>query len=317
MELIRDSGRLQPRHQGCVTAFGGFDGLHLGHQTVIERALRCAKAGSRRTSVVLFEPLPHEFLKPSGEVPRLYSLRERLNIIASFGVEQVVCLRFNADLAAMQAEEFVERVLVGQLKVHTLLVGEGFRFGRDRGGGVALLLDCAKRHGFVVECTPPVLADGGERISSTRVRVLLANGDFASASHLLGRDYSVSGRVRHGDKRGQRLGFATANLFIGRHPFPLRGVFAVVVEGVSAWSLRGVANAGYRPTFDGGEFHFEVHLPGFSGNLYGRRLRVHFLAKIRSEQRFDNAEALKERIREDIKTAMRIATRPLSMPSLR
>ena len=308
---------MQPRHRGCVAAFGGFDGLHLGHQAVIRRALHCAKAGSRKTGVVLFEPLPHEFLQPSANVARLYSLRERLRIIASLGVEQVVCLRFNTALAAMQAEEFVERVLVDRLGVHTLLVGEGFRFGQSRAGDSALLLDCAKRYGFGVECVSPVLAGDGKRISSTRVRELLSDGDLALASCLLGRDYSVSGRVRHGSKRGQRLGFATANLFTGRRLFPLRGVFAVIVEGVSAGSLRGVANAGRRPTFGGGGFHLEVHLPGFSGDLYGRRLQVRFLEKIRSEQRFDNADALKERIREDIKAAMKIAARPLSVPSLR
>lgn len=317
MELIRGSAKLHPHHRGCVTALGGFDGLHLGHQAVIRRALHCAKAGLHRAGVVLFEPLPHEFLNPSGAVPRLYSLRERLKIIASLGVEQVVCLRFGAEIAAMPAEEFVERVLVNQLQVHTLLVGEGFHFGQDRGGDIALLLDCARRHGFAVECVPPVLASGGERISSTWVRAVLTDGDFSLAARLLGRNYSVSGRVRHGDKRGRKLGFATANLFIGRQPFPLRGVFAVLVEGVGPSALRGVANAGYRPTFGSGGFHLEVHLPGVSSDLYGRRLRVRFLKKIRSEQRFDNVEALRERIREDIKAAMRTASHPPPVPSLR
>ena len=307
MEFIRGVHNLRPRHRGCVAAFGGFDGLHAGHRAVIERAQAAAKAGTHPATVVLFEPLPREFFDAPNAPGRLYPLRERVSILAGLGVERVVCLKFNARLAAMRAETFVERILAGKLGVHTLVVGDGFRFGQAQTGDVSLLEAAATKHGFAVECVDAVTSDDGERISSTRVRAALKDADFESAEQLLGRAYRVSGRVKHGDKRGERLGFPTANLALGRRPPPLHGVFAVAVEGAAAETLPGVANAGRRPTFDGGGFCFEVHLPGFSDNLYRRRLHVRPLAKIRDERRFDTVEALKSRIKEDVEAAMELA----------
>ncbi len=307
MEFVRGDYNLRSRHRGCVAAVGGFDGLHLGHRAVIERALTFARASAQPAAVVLFEPLPREFFDAPQAPPRLYPLRERVAILAAMGIERIVCLQFNARVAAIEGEAFIERVLVGKLGVHTLVIGEGFRFGRSQAGDVALLNAAASRHGFTTECVPPVVTDTGERISSTQVRAALKGGDLVQASRLLGRDYSVSGRVGHGSKRGTELGFPTANLALGRRPPPLRGVFAVTVEGAAAGPVAGAANAGYRPTFGGREFCFEVHLPGFSDNLYGRRLRVRLLARIRDEQRFDTVGELKSRIREDVEAAMALA----------
>ncbi len=304
VEFVRGDYNLRARHRECIAAFGGFDGLHLGHRAVIGRALELARASAAvPAAVVLFEPLPREFLDAQGAPPRLYPLRERVAIIAALGVERVVCLRFNARIAASGAGEFIERILVGKLGVRALVVGEGFRFGRGKAGDVALLNAAAARYGFVTECVSAVAA-GDERISSTGVREALTSGDLSRAARLLGRDYSVSGRVGHGSKRGAQLGFPTANLMLGRRPPPLRGVFAVAVEGAAAGLLPGVANAGYRPTFGGEKFCLEVHLPGFSANLYGRRLRVRLLARIRDEQRFDSVDELKSRIKQDVEAAM-------------
>ncbi len=306
MEFVRGDYNLRPRHHGCVVAFGGFDGLHLGHRAVIARAVELAETPARPATVVLFEPLPREFLDARNAPPRLYPLRERVEIIAALGIERVVCLQFNARIAASGAEEFIARILVEKLGVRALVVGEGFRFGRGQSGDVALLNAAAVRYGFETECITAVVTDTGGRISSTRVREALMAGDLAQAARLLGRDYSVSGRVVHGSRRGARLGFPTANLALGRRSPPLRGVFAAVVEGAAAAPLPGVVNAGYRPTFDDRGFCFEVHLPGFSDNLYGRRLRARLVAKIRDEQRFDTAGELKSRIKEDIEAAMEV-----------
>lgn len=304
MEFVRGVHNLHTRRRGCVAAFGGFDGLHLGHRAVIERAQALAKSSPHPAAVILFEPLPHEFFDASNAPARLYPLRERISILAGLGIERVVCLKFNARLAMMQADAFIEQVLTDKLGVRALVVGEGFRFGRNQAGDVSLLKDAATKHGFAVERVDAVTDGGGERISSTRVRTALKDADFGLAKRLLGRDYRVSGRVVHGAKRGEQIGFPTANLAFGRRPPPLRGVFAVLVEGAGAGALPGVANAGRRPTFGEDEFCFEVHLPGFSDNLYRRRLHVRPLAKIRDEQRFDTIEALKSRIKEDVEAAM-------------
>ena len=304
IELLRGHYRLPPHHRGCFAAFGGFDGLHLGHRAVIDRALSLARRARRPAAVVLFEPLPKEFFDAQSPPSRLYPLRERAAIIASWGIERVVCLRFNAHTAESEAAAFVENILVDRLGVHTVVVGEGFQFGRGKSGDVALLQALATRYGFAAESVCAIADRDGHRISSTAVREALASGDLARAARLLGRDYSVSGRVGHGDKRGAQIGFPTANLMLGRRPPPLHGVFAAVVEGVGGKRLPGVVNAGYRPTFNGRRFCFEVHLPDFSDNLYGRRLRVRVLAKIRDEQRFDRVGELRACIREDIERAM-------------
>ena len=309
MEFVRGDYNLCSRHRKCVVALGGFDGLHLGHRAVIDCAVGLAKSRAQPVAVVLFEPLPREFFEATDAPPRLYPLRERVAIIAAMGVERIFCLRFNAQLAAMKAEEFVERIMVGKLDIQTLVVGEGFHFGRGRIGGTALLQALAGRFGFEFECVDTVMTDANERISSTRVREMLSCGDFASAARLLGRPYSVSGRVGHGSKRGTQIGFPTANLVLGRRLPPVRGIFAVVVKGIGKDYLPGVVNAGYRPTFGNNEFCFEVHLPGFSGSLYGCRLSVEFLAKIRDEQKFDTLDTLKSRIKEDIKVAMELIPR--------
>ena len=288
-------------------AFGGFDGMHLGHRAVVERTLVHARELSQPAAVVLFEPLPREFFDKHTAPHRLYPLRERLAILAALGVERVVCLRFNARVAAIEAGEFIKRILVDKLGIRALVVGEGFRFGRDKSGDVALLGAASARYGFTTESVPAVKTDTGKRISSTWVREVLMRGDFAQAARLLGRSYSVSGRVGYGDRRGTALGFPTANLMLGCRPPPLRGVFAVTVRGAAAGVLPGVANAGWRPTFDGNRFCFEVHLPEFSANLYRCRLRVRPLARIRDEQRFGSVDELRARIKKDVATAKAIS----------
>lgn len=305
MRLIRGFSSLQAVRRGGVATIGAFDSLHLGHQAVLARVCGAASCSARSektpTTVVLFEPLPQEFFS-GGKESRLCSLHTRLSLLKAFGIDQVVCLRFDAKRAEQSAEAFVDEVLVQGLGVRRLVVGDDFRFGCAREGDFLLLRQKGRAHGFAVQQERGFMIDG-HRVSSTRVREALAAGDFASARRLLGREYTVSGRVSHGDGRGKKLGFPTANLWYGRFLLPLLGVFAAEAEGIAGKPLPAVVNAGYRPVFQGKVYRFEVHIPGFSGDLYGRRLNVRLLAKIRDERSFDSTSQLQSAIRDDLKAA--------------
>jgi len=263
MELVRGLHNLRPEHRGCAATIGSFDGIHLGHQAVLTQL--AAEGRERRLPVTLitFEPQPREYFMPEEAPPRLTRFREKLEVLQHCGVDRVVCLRFNAWLASLTADEFIQRIMLDGLAVKYLVVGDDFRFGKGRIGDYALLQQAGETHGFPV-VTMPTFNVGNHRVSSTRIRVALNEGDFSSAEALLGRPYWMSGRVAHGDKRGRTIGFPTANIFMHRNAVPVNGVFAVEMCGIDDRPIAGVANVGTRPTVDGSRALLEVHLFDFS-----------------------------------------------------
>jgi len=299
MEFIRGWHNLKPRHRGCVATIGNFDGVHIGHQAVIGQLAEKAEEIGLPTQVILFEPQPQEFFQTKTAVPRLMRLREKLQALRRYSVDRVLCLRFNARFAAMEPEEFIQRILVERLGVRYLVVGDDFRFGNKRRGDFDMLVAAGRQHGFQVVNMHTVAIDG-ERVSSTRIRAALAKADLALAEKLLGRPYRMSGRVAHGDKLGRTLGFPTANIHLHRKVTPIKGVFAVEVFGLNTEPLAGAANIGTRPTVGGTRTLLEVHLLDFNENIYGAYVQVNFLHKLREELRFESIEELKQWIRKDV-----------------
>lgn len=305
MELICGTGRRTP--PGSVVTIGNFDGLHLGHQALMQRLDDVARTEGLRRVVLTFEPLPREVFSPTP-VPRLMSLREKAAWLAASGlVDELRILRFNSALATQPAEDFVRDILVGKLHARHVLIGDDFRFGYRRGGDFALLQRMGAEHGFSVESTPQVMQDG-ERISSTLVRAALSEGRLDDAARLLGHPYSLCARVTHGDKRGRLLGFPTLNLPLGRKHFALHGVYAVEILGLADRPLPGVANAGIRPTVGGVIPRVEAHVFDWAGDAYGKRVEVRFRAFIREERRFTGLDELVERIAKDAAAARALLT---------
>ncbi len=289
---------------------GNFDGVHRGHRAMLQRLVEKTRELQLPCSVLTFEPHPREFfesanaLARSNEAPaRLSRLREKLELIAEAGIQRTHVLRFGARLAALSAERFVEDVLLKGLGVRWLLVGRDFRYGARRAGDFAALAAVAKQQGFGLEAMDDVTVDG-QRVSSSGVRTALAAGDLAGAARLLGRDYSMSGRVVHGEKLGRELGYPTANIVLRRRP-PLAGIFAVEAElEETRRVMRGVASVGRRPTVkENAPPLLEVHLFGWQGDLYRRHLRVKFLHKLRDEEKFDGLDALRSAIGRDAEQA--------------
>lgn len=302
MELIRGLHNLRPRHRGSVVSIGNFDGVHRGHQAIVARLREHAARLGLPARVVLFEPQPVEFFRPQADEPRLMRLREKLAALAGLDVDGVLCLRFDRRLADMPREQFVQRLLVQGLGARQLVVGPDFRFGHRRLGDLDYLSAAGASAGFGVEVVPPLQVDG-ERVSSTAVRQHLVAGDLDGAARLLGRPYTLHGRVSHGDARGRTIGFPTLNLPLRRKAVSLRGVFAVRVAGLAATPLPAVANLGWRPTVDGTYPLLEVHVLDFSGQVYGRQVQVEFVQRLRDEQRFDGLDALRRQIDDDVRAA--------------
>lgn len=282
---------------------GNFDGVHKGHQAMIARLVAAARPRGLVASVLTFEPHPREFFAPAAAPTRLTNLREKLELLAAQGVAHVHVQRFSRGFAAVTAEDFVRRMLAVTLKVRWLLVGDDFRFGARRTGDLALLEREAPALGFEIEAMPSVSL-GEVRVSSSAVRDALARGDLARARALLGRNYSISGRVVHGDKLGRTLGYATANVQLKHNRPPLTGIFAVRVHGIAEDARHGVASLGVRPTVKAdGRKTLEVHLFDFSGDLYRRHLRVEFVQKIRDEEKYPDLESLRAQIARDCDAA--------------
>ena len=288
--------------RGCVATIGNFDGVHLGHQAVLGQL---AEAGARLnlpTVVITFEPQPQEFFQPDRVPPRLTRLREKLVALRRYSVDVVVCLPFNAALASMAADVFIQRLLVDGLGVRYLVVGDDFRFGAARKGDFAMLKAAGAEHGFQVVNMLSFQVDG-QRVSSTLIRQALREGDIRGAEKLLGRGYRMSGCVSRGDQRGRTIGFPTANIHLHRRATPVQGVYAVEMYGIEGEPLRGVANVGTRPTVDGSRTLLEVHLFDFNADIYGCHVEVNFLRKLRDELRFASFEALKQQIELDAAAA--------------
>jgi riboflavin kinase/FMN adenylyltransferase len=284
---------------------GNFDGLHLGHQAMLTRLIGTARERRLPATVMTFEPHPREFFAPLSAPTRLSSLREKLELLSGSGVDRVHLCRFNQAFARTSAADFATHLLHEQLQTRWLLIGDDFRFGAKRAGNCDLLSHYASRLGFELAVMPPVEISG-RRVSSTLVREALAAGDMQLARTYLGRYYSISGRVMHGDKIGRGIGFPTANVQMKHNRPPVAGIFAVNLYGVAERALSGVASLGTRPTVtkDGG-VRLEVHLFDFSGDLYGCHVRVEFLHKLRDEAHYPDLETLTAQIERDARDARR------------
>ncbi len=300
MQVFRGLPDRADRHRPIALTIGNFDGVHRGHQAMLARLSEAAEDLALPSAVLTFDPHPREFFAPGTAPPRLSTLRGKLEQFAAHGIAEVHVARFNAALAALPAERFVDDVLVRRLGTRWVLVGDDFRFGRGRSGDLALLRRAATT--FSVEAMPTVVVDG-ERASSTAIRAALAAGDLDHAARLLGRPYAIGGKVVHGDKLGRSLGFPTANIVL-RHPPPLTGVFAVRVRGLGATPRAGAASLGVRPTVKAGAKPLlEVFVFDFDEAVYGRRVVVEFLRKLRDEERYADLDALTRQMRADVEQA--------------
>lgn len=293
--LCRDSlgASLAPR--GSVVCIGAFDGVHFGHRALLARVRERADTLGLQAVALSFEPLPREFFARNTPMPRLDDVRGKIKQISRVGIDLLMLARFNAAMAAMQAEDFVAQVLLRRLSVRELWVGADFRFGHARRGDIPMLRMLGEQHDFTVEVFPDVLM-AGERVSSTVIRSQLASGDFSAAEQMLGRPFTIGGHVVRGQQLGRTLGYPTANIRLGRRTSPVNGIFAVRAHGISGHALPAVASLGVRPTVNGTEPLLEVHIFDFDGDLYGRRLEVEFVAKLRDEEKFVDLESMVRQI---------------------
>ena len=308
--LFRDAAGPSLAPRGSVLCVGAFDGVHLGHRALLARVRERAIECGLMPLAISFEPIPREFFARGASVPRLASAREKIETLAAGGISRLLLLRFDAALVAMSAEAFIEDVLVQRAGAREIWVGADFRFGHARRGDVALLRTCGERHGFSVS----VMADvevGGERVSSSAIRTHLAAGEFDAAARLLGRRFAIGGHVVRGQQLGRKLGYPTANVRLGRRTSPVGGIFAVRVHGVGRLALPGVASLGVRPTIalsgtTTAEPVLEAHLFDFDGDLYGRRIDVEFVQKLRDEEKFGDLDAMVRQIDRDAMEARAI-----------
>ncbi len=302
MKLIRGLHNLNQPLSGCVATIGNFDGLHLGHQHVINQLKAVAEIKNLPSVVIVFEPQPVEYFAPEKAPRRLARFRDKINHLSDMGIDIMVCLHFNKQLAQLSAEQFVGKILIDRLNLKHLVIGDDFRFGKKRCGDFKFLQQSGHKLGFEVENSHTLLIDD-QRVSSTRIRQCLAENDMLQARQLLGRPYTLSGRVAHGKKLGRELGFPTINLKMGKRPIAVDGIFAVLVKGIDNRTLRGVASIGTRPTVNGVGTILEVYILNFSEQVYGYCVEVEILHKIRNEEKFDSLDTLVEKINQDIDEA--------------
>lgn len=301
MQLIRGIHNIKAQDHGCVLTIGNFDGVHKGHQKVIESLVLKAKSLNCVPAVLVFEPQPQEVFSPKSAPARLSRLRDKYKLLAALGVERLICIPFTFAFAGQSPEQFIESLLVEKLGIKHLIVGDDFHFGKNRAGNYQMLRQAGKEFGFNVSDTDSCkMLDC--RVSSTAIREALDNNDFAQVENMLGRPYGISGKVFHGDKRGRQLGFPTANVLLKRKKSPLNGVFAVNVLTAKG-SFKGVANIGDRPTISGVRQQLEVNIFNFNENLYGQAIEVIVKTKLREVIKFDNLDALRQQIFKDVEQA--------------
>ena len=308
--LFRDIGGRSPTPAGSVVCIGAFDGLHRGHQALIGHARARARERGLPLVGLSFEPLPREFFMAPEPPPRLSLPAAKLALLDALEVDVVGLLRFNAAMVAMPADIFIRTVLVAKLQAREVWMGPDFRFGHRRGGDLGLLQRMGTELGFLTQALL-LVEDAGQRVSSTAVRAALAAAEFDRAAALLGRRYAIPGRVVRGKQLGRTLGYPTANLRFGGKRPPMHGIFATWVHGVGEQPMASVSSLGTRPTVNGTEPLLEAHLFDFNGDLYGRRISVEFVAKLRDELKFDDLPALIEQMDRDSAQARAIlAGRP-------
>ena len=306
MNVIRGLSHLAPLDCGCVLTIGNFDGLHAGHRAVIEKLAVKGQATGLPVAVMIFEPQPLEYFLGDNAPSRLMRLREKVIGFDGLPVDHLLITRFNRQFANLDAEKFIEDILIRKLNVKHLVIGDDFHFGKARRGNFAMLQEKGRQWGFTVEDTGSFYVDG-LRVSSTLIRDALAVGDLQQAERLLGHSYSVCGRIVHGEKRGRALGYPTANIKLHRKNTPLQGVYAVTMTGLGEKAIKGIANVGTRPTVDGdSKVILETHLFNFDQEIYGRYVEVHFKQKIRDEMRFHSLDKLKAQIETDVALTRKI-----------
>ncbi len=306
MKLVRDLHNLGVLRKSVVT-IGNFDGVHLGHQALLKQLRVLSQQYQAPSVLIIFEPTPLEFFMHDKSPARLMRLREKVLALQNESIDYVLCLRFNAALAKLSAEDFVRELLLKQLGMQAIMVGDDFRFGAQRLGDSVLLKAMGEQWNFKVEQLPTLEGAAG-RVSSTRIREALQAGDLSLAEQLLAKPYSVSGRVVQGYQLGRALGFPTANIQLHRKVVPLAGIFVVRIK-IGSDTLQGVANIGTRPTVDGSSrVLLEVYIFDFDAMIYGHYVSVEFLKKLRNEERYDTLAALKEAIREDVEQARKYFT---------
>jgi len=300
MQILR--GFHSPDAQAVALTIGNFDGMHLGHQALLKTLSVAARAQGMLSAVLTFDPHPREFFTPQKAPTRLTSLREKLELFREMGLDRVYVCRFDASFAQMSAADFID-ALHEKLHVKFALIGDDFRFGSKRVGDFLLMEKLGKQHGFAVQAVQSVLHNG-VRISSTAIRSALADGQLPVAKSYLGRAYSISGRVVHGDGMGRKLGFPTANVQLRHNRPPLSGIFVVRVHAEDLGILEGVASLGIRPTLkQNAPPVLEVHLFEFEQQIYGKHLRVEFVQKLRDEEKYPDVETLIRQITLDVKNA--------------
>jgi riboflavin kinase/FMN adenylyltransferase len=308
MQIFRHFSGLPSAVHGGAVAIGNFDGVHLGHRAVIQEAGRIARSSGAPWGVLTFEPHPRAVFTPTNEPFVLTPYRMKAHHVAEMGVDFLVVLHFDLEFAKRTAEQFVTEILVGGLEARHVVSGFDFGFGRKREGNGAYLAKAGQRHGFASTTVPAVNDDTGEPVSSTRIRELLVSGDPRGAAELIGRAYEIEGRVVPGDQRARGLGVPTANIVLDKSIHPAIGIYAVRAgfdRGAETVWHDGVSNFGYRPTLGAGALVFETHLFDFTGDLYGRHLRIALVDFLRPEVEFTTVEALKAQIDDDCREARR------------
>ena len=300
MKIIRDIKNIKIKTP-ITASIGGFDGVHLGHQKIIKNIIDESSKKNTKSAIITFNPLPKIFFaKKNFEI---LSVHKKIHILEKFNLDYLIILRFNKELISMSSKEFIEKILIKKLNIKSLTAGDDFKFGNNQSGTVDDLLKYSKKGHFSMNIENKHSINN-VRISSSQIREAIIGNDFEKASKMLGRPYSVSGKIIHGEKRGSQLGFPTANIKLALNIL-LDGVYAVTTY-INNIKYNGVANIGNKPTFDGNKYLFEAHIFDFNGDLYGVRLEFYIISKIRGTKKFNGIEELKENIKKDINKAKEV-----------
>jgi riboflavin kinase/FMN adenylyltransferase len=298
MEFIRGIYNIKPHHQGCIATIGNFDGVHLGHQTILQQIIRQARKTKNRSCVIIFEPQPKEFFLKDQAPKRICDLRQKLIFLAEHQIDQVLCINFNNKFKQLSADNFITEFLLAKLKVHTLYIGEDFKYGNDRIGNFNHLANFTTNNNFTVHVVPKFIKDN-KKISSTLIRKLLQNNDLSTANKIMGHPFTITGKVITGNQYGRELGFPTANIALKKTNIPINGVFIVRVI-INNSIFFGVANIGIRLSIDNQHPILEVYILNFNQDLYGRFIKVEFIKKLRQTQKFSSMDKLAKAIRQDV-----------------
>jgi riboflavin kinase/FMN adenylyltransferase len=312
MEIIRVREKIYQNFNAPSVALGNFDGVHLGHQQILARTIETAHSKGRDAVVYTFDPHPRLVLNLVPEIPRITTPRERADLLEHLGVDVLILAEFTREFAMQTPEEFVQNVLAEELGTRNLFIGENYRFGKGRSGTPQTLRKMAPELGFIVHVVPPVRV-GDAAVSSSRIRDHLIHGEIRRANVLLGREFTIEGRVIHGHHRGKAIGFPTANIKPEVKLHPPEGVYAVYCRTDSGIHP-GVMNIGSNPTFKDRRVSYEVYVLDFEGDLYGQNIRVYLVAKLRPEMTFSGVEELKAQIRKDVDQGREILTCGPRMP---